>query len=112
MLYSIIKKSGPRNEIMNIRAKYSKKSRYYSRGSSSDDTESNSSQGIYSIRDTHRSPDGCKVMNILDHLVTRNLKTNKYQSNEAIDNKTSSNNSKFNLSCGTSDPLPVVTVYL
>ena len=51
-------------------------------------------------------------MNILDHVVTRNLKTNKDQSNEAINNETTFDTSNFNLSRDNSNPLPVVTVSL
>ena len=44
--------------------------------------------------------------------MTNNLKTNKYQSNEAIQNEPMFDTNRFNLSSGTSDTLPVVTVYL
>ena len=48
----------------------------------------------------------------MDNVVTNNLKTNKYQINEAINNEPTFDTSNFNLSGGTSDPLPVVTVSL
>ena len=51
-------------------------------------------------------------MNRLDHLVTDNLNNYKYQSNEAINSGPTFDNSSSNLSSGTSDPLPVVTVSL
>ena len=46
------------------------------------------------------------------HIVTDNLKNYKDQSNEAIKSDPTFDNSSFNLSRGTSDPLPVVTVSL
>ena len=49
-------------------------------------------------------------MNKLDNVVTSNLKTNKDQSNESINNETMFDTNSFNLSSGTSNPLPVVTV--
>ena len=51
-------------------------------------------------------------MNRLDHVVTDNLNNYKYQSNEAIKNEPTFDTINFNLSGGTIDPLPVVTVYL
>ena len=53
---------------------------------------------------------GRKKMNKLDHVVTKNLNTNKDQSNEAINSDPTFDTSNFNLSIGTSDPLPLVTV--
>ena len=44
--------------------------------------------------------------------MTKNIKDYNNQNNEAIDNDTTLDNSSFSLSSGTSDPLPVVTVYL
>ena len=41
-----------------------------------------------------------------------NLKNYKDQSNEAINSDPKFDNSSFNLYSGTSDPLPVVTVFL
>ena len=51
-------------------------------------------------------------MNKLDHVVTNNLKKNKYQLNESINNDPTFDSNIFNLSSGNSKPLPVVTVYL
>ena len=51
-------------------------------------------------------------MNQLDHVVTDNIKTNKYQLNEAIYNDPTFDTSVFNSSSGTRDLLPVVTVTL
>ena len=53
-----------------------------------------------------------KEMNKLDHVVTNNLKKNKDQLNEATINEPTFDTNIFNLSSGTSDPLPVVTAYL
>ena len=44
--------------------------------------------------------------------MTENLNTYKDQSNEAIKSELEFDNSDLNLSRGTSDPLPVVTVSL
>ena len=111
IIYNISKKSGLRHEIKNInniRAKASKKANV----SSSDDSDSNSSLARYSSRETYRQPAGLKEMNRLDHLVTENLNNYKYQSNESINSEPKFDTSIFNLSSGTSDPLPVVTVSL
>ena len=51
-------------------------------------------------------------MNRLNHVVTYNLKNYKDHSNEAINREPTFDTSSFNLSSGTSDPLPVVTVSL
>ena len=51
-------------------------------------------------------------MNELDHVVTDNIKTNKYQSYYAIYNVLMFDTNSFNLSSGTRHPLPVVTVTL
>ena len=48
----------------------------------------------------------------MDHEVTDNLKNYKYQSNKAINSEPAFNTSSFNFSRGTSDPLPIVIVYL
>ena len=48
-------------------------------------------------------------MKRLDHVLTSNLKTNKDQSNEAINSDPTLDTSNFNLSSGNSDPFPVVT---
>ena len=42
----------------------------------------------------------------------KNIRDYNNQNNEAIDNEPTLDNSSFSLSSGTSDPLPVVTVYL
>ena len=49
-------------------------------------------------------------MNRLDHVVTENLNNYKDQSNEAINSDPKFDTSS--LSSGTSNPLPVVTVFL
>ena len=49
---------------------------------------------------------------MLYHVVTENLKKDKDQSNEAIKNEPTFDNSGFKLSSVTSNPLPVVTVSL
>ena len=51
-------------------------------------------------------------MNRLDLVVTDKLNIYKDQINEAINSDPAFDNSSFNLSSGTSDPLPVVTVSL
>ena len=51
-------------------------------------------------------------MNILYHVVTNNLNTNKDKGNEAINNDPTFDTSNFNLYSGTINPLPVVTVSL
>ena len=51
-------------------------------------------------------------MNRLDHVVTDNLNDNKDQSYEAINSELTFDTSNFNVSSGTSNPLPVVTVSL
>ena len=51
-------------------------------------------------------------MNSLDHVVTNNLNNYKYQSNEAINSDPMFDTSDFNLSSGTSNPLPVLTASL
>ena len=57
-------------------------------------------------------PAGRKEMSRLDHVMTDNSRSTKDQINEAINNEPTLFTSNFNLSGGTSDPLPVVTVYL
>ena len=49
---------------------------------------------------------------MLDNVVTDNIKTNKGQYNDSIDNDPTFYNNSFNLYSGTKDPLPVVTVSL
>ena len=51
-------------------------------------------------------------MNILDHLLNENIRTNKDQLNEAIYNDPKFDTSSFNSSSGTRHTLPVVTVTL
>ena len=51
-------------------------------------------------------------MNILDQIMTSNLKKNRDQDNEAINNEPTFDTSKFKLSSGTSNPLTLVTVSL
>ena len=51
-------------------------------------------------------------MNKLDHVVTNNPKTTKYQLNEAIKNEPTFDTNSLNLFSGTSNPLPLVTVSL
>ena len=51
-------------------------------------------------------------MNILDHIVTKSSNNNKDQSNEAINSEPTLDTSNFNLSIGSSNTLPVVTVSL
>ena len=111
IICSISRKSGLRSEIKKIkktRAKYSKKGS----DSSSDYSDSNSSLSRDSSWDTYTRPSGRKEMNILDHVVTDNLKNYKDQGNESINSEPTFDTSKFNLSSGTSNPLPVVTISL
>ena len=51
-------------------------------------------------------------MNRLDHVVTDNLKNYKDQSNEVVSSDPTFGTSGFNLFSSTSEPLPLVTVYL
>ena len=51
-------------------------------------------------------------MNRLNHVVIDNLNNYKYQSNKDINSEPTFDNSSSNLSRGTSNPLPVVTVSL
>ena len=108
-LYSITKKPVSRREIKKIK-KIREKSSKKGSNSSSDDSDSNSLLARNSSRDTFRRPARRKEMNILDHIVTENLKNNKYQINEAINSDPKFDTSNFNLSSGTSNPLLVVTV--
>ena len=111
ILYSISKKSGSRREIKNInniRAKYSKKTSV----SSSKDRDFDSSISSNSILNKHRRNAGCKEINKLYHVVTDNLNNYNNQVNESINSDPTFDNSSFNLSSVTSDPLPVVTVSL
>ena len=52
-----------------------------------------------------------KEMNILYHIVNNNIKTNKNQRNDAIENEPKFDHT-FILSGCTKDPVPVVTVIL
>ena len=115
IIYSIANKSGLRREIKNIkkiRERDSKKGCKYSSDSTSDDLDSDSSLDINSSWDNYSHPARRKEMNILDNVVTDNLNKNKGKINEAINNEPTFGTSSFNLSSGTSDPLPVVTVSL
>ena len=64
------------------------------------------------MKDKDRRPSGRKEINKLDHLLTKNIKDYNDQNNEAIDNEPKLDNSSFNLSSSSRDPLPVVTVSL
>ena len=48
----------------------------------------------------------------MDHILTEKIKTNKDQLNYAIYNEPAFDNNSLNLSSGTRDPLPVLTVTL
>ena len=48
----------------------------------------------------------------MDHVMTNNLMTNKYQLNATINNEPTFDTNSFNLSSSTNDPLTVVTVFL
>ena len=114
MLYSVATKSGSLREIKKfkkIRAKYYKKGLHSSRDSSSDDSGSDPLLASDISWDTYRRTSGRKETNKPDLVVTNNLQTIKYQLNEAINNEPTFDTNSFNLSSGTSNPLPVVTVY-
>ena len=111
MIYSIANKYGSRRDIKkinNIRIKASKKNS----DSSSDYSDSDSSLASDSSWETYRQPSVRKDMNRLYHLVTYNLKNYKDQRNESINSEPTFYTSGFNLSSGTSYPLPVVTFSL
>ena len=108
MRYIISKKTGSRCEINIIKAKSSKSTIV----SSSDYLDSDYLLGRNSSWETYRKPARNKELNKLYHLVTKNLNIYKDQSNEAINSEPTFDISSFNLSSGTSDPLPVVTVSL
>ena len=80
--------------------------------SSIEDWDYNSSLARNISWDKHRRPNGRKEINKLYNVVTDNLKSYNDQSNEAIDNQPTFDNSSFTLSSGTSEHLPVVTVSL
>ena len=114
IIYSIAKKFILSHELKNIkkiRNNSSKKRYNYSRNSSSKEPYSESSLSRYINCDKERNPSGSKEINILDHAVTDNIKTNKYQRNGTIENEPKFDGS-FNLSRRTKDPLSVVTVSL
>ena len=115
ILYNVSNKSGLRreiNKINNIRAKSSMKGHHSSRGSFSDYLESDSSLARNISWDKYRRPAGRKEMKRLEHVLANNLKTNKDQSNGAINSELMFDTSNFNLSTGANNPLPVVTVSL
>ena len=113
MLYRIANKSGSRREL-----KISKISRIKLPGSATilaatlPKDYSDSSISSDSNLDEDSQPAGSREINILDHVVTDNIKKNKYQHNDAIDNDLTFDNNSFNLYSGTKDPLPVVTFSL
>ena len=111
MLYSIAKKSGSRHDINNIKTINSKASKQTS-VSSSEDWDSDSSLAINSGWDNNILPAISKEIKNFDHVVTDTLNNYNDQNNESIDNDPTFENSGFNLSSGTSEPLPVVTVSL
>ena len=81
MLYRISKKFGSRREkkmINNIRAKAYKKRCKDSSSSSRDESDSDYSLSSNSEWVEHIRPVGRKEINILDPIVTGNIKTNKY----------------------------------
>ena len=86
-VFRISNKSSSRrdlNKIKNIREKSARNHRNDIRNSFNDKSESNYwlSRNIYLYK--HRQPTGSKDMNMLDHVVTNNIKTNKYQLNNTI----------------------------
>ena len=46
----------------------------------------------------------------MDHILTENIKANKYQHNDAIENETTFDTNSFNLSSRTKHPLQLLTV--
>ena len=114
MLYSIDNKSSSRCELKNIKkikAKASKKFDDYSSDSSRNKSYYDSSLSSGSDWDEERQPARNREKNRLKHIVNNNIKKDKDQHNEAIENEPKFDSS-FNLSSGTKDPLPVVTVSL
>ena len=86
MLFRIDKNSGLRRElkkINKIRADSNKHCNFRS-DSSIDVPEYDSSLSRDSNRDTYIQSSGFKGMNKLFHVVTNNIRTNKYQLNDAI----------------------------
>ena len=110
MLYSIAKKLGLRREIQKIKKmrKEASKETY----SSSEDWYSCSLLASNSSLDKDRRHTVRKEINKLDHAVKNNIKDYNDQYDHAIDNEPTLDNSSFNLSIFTRDPLPVVTVSL
>ena len=87
IIYRITKKSGSHHEIKKIkkiRDKASRKRRDDSINYSIKKSDSDYSLSSDSDWDEHRRPAGRKDINSLDHVVTGNIKTNKYQHNDAI----------------------------
>ena len=87
MIYRISKKSGFIRElkkIKNINSKSSQKHSYSSRNSSISGSDSDSSLSSDSYLEEQRQHTERKQMNTLDRVVTDNIKTNKYQFNDAI----------------------------
>ena len=106
MIYSIANKSISRHELKNIkkiRANSSKKRYDYSRNSSSNESYSESSLSSYNEFDEERKSSGSKEINRSDHAVTDNIKKNKDQCNDAIENEPKFD-SNLNLSSGTKTP--------
>ena len=114
ILYNIAKKAGSLRETKNtkeIKAKAPKKGRNDSNDSYSDESYSDYSLSSDSDWDEERQPARNREKNRLKHIVNNNIKKDKDQHNEAIENEPKFDSS-FNLSSGTKDPLPVVTVSL
>ena len=87
MIYIISNKTGSHreiNKINNIKNKASNKCRNDISDSSRDDSDSDSLLSSYSDWVEDIRPSGRKEINILDHVVTNNIKTNKYQHNDVI----------------------------
>ena len=74
--------------------------------------DSDQSLSVDSDQEEKRQPTENKEINKLDQVVTNNIRDYNDQYNDAIDNEPTLDNSSFNLSSGTRDPLPVVTVSL
>ena len=109
MIFRISKRSSSRRELKNINKicpNSSKKHDYSIRDSSNSD----SGYCISSDRDRDKiiQPTKRNETKKLDHVVTNNVK-NKYQCNYAIEYEPIFD-SRFSLSGGTKEPLPVVTI--
>ena len=94
--------------IKNLKNEASRK--HYDSSHDSSREYSNSSLSSDSDCDEYRHPDEGRKINRLNNILTDNIKTNKYQHNDVIDNELKFDNNSFNLSSGTRYPLPVVTV--